>query len=231
MRYFVLIISVLAFTNVQAQQNFNDAELNTISENIGYDYILANQSRNIIGDPYFNIKWLKGIVQIDDNVKTGELLLRYNTERNIVEFQKGDKYYGINPARINGFVFYAQPRNIAFRNGFYSEDHDIDRSKLMRVVYDGKVKLIAHHTTSLKENVATYGSAQQKDEYVDDINYYLIIDSDNYVETRLRRRSILKDLNTDKDKEIRNFAEDNDLDFDEESDLIKILKYYDQLSS
>lgn len=234
MRYSIIMLLMLALVSTavaQDDQSFNDGELEMISQDLGRDFLLESRTRNIKGDPYLNEDFLPGVIRINEGLKTGELLVRYNTEKNIVEFKKGDGYYGLNPARIHGFTIYGTPNNIVFKNGFQSEDHDISRATLLRMIYDGKTKLVAHHTTSLQKDIATYGSGVQQDEYIDDVDFYIITPSGEFRETKLRRKDILRDLDRNLRDKVESYAENQGLDFEKEADLAKILKHYDQLKA
>lgn len=222
------------FTATAQDSNFTDAELMEMSQaldNTSGDYYLNSQSRDVKGDPYFNNDWLKGKVQITDNAVTEDLLLRLNIADNILEFTRGEKVYLMNSGKIKGFTFYAQPENIVFKNGFKSDDHDIKPSTLVRVMYNGDVKMIAHHSCALKKNLPTYGSANIKDEYVDDIDYFIIDESGKYHDVKLKKRHILRTLEKNLRGQVENFADQQNLDFGEEKDLDDILAHYEQLKS
>jgi len=235
MKTLPLFISLIFFTVVSmgyAQDtNFTDAEINQIIESLSSDYIYASQSRDVTGNPYLNPKFTRGKIQINRNVETGVMFLRFNTEMNIVEFMQDQDYYGVQPNKINGFTLFGNPDNIVLKNGFMSDDNDINRTTLLRVIYEGGVKLVAHHTTSLKENIASYGSATKKDEYVDHTNFYIIQSSGTFSEVKLKRKDILRAFDKDVRDQLSNYADENNLNFDEEADIVKVLKHYDELSS
>lgn len=232
----LLTIFSLSFVFAASAQdsNFTDAELMEMSQaldNTSGDYYLNSQSRDVKGDPYFNKDWLKGKVQITDKAVTEELLIRLNIADNILEFTRGEKVYLMNSGKIKGFTFFAQPENIVFKNGFKSEDHDIKPATFVRVMYSGDVKMIAHHSSSLKKNLPTYGSANIKDEYVDDTEYFIIDESGNYHDVKLKKRHILRTLEKNLRDQVEDFADQQNLDFGEEQDLDEILAHYDQLKS
>lgn len=240
MRLFkVLILTILSLTigyTAGAQDsNFTDAELMEMSQALDVtnsDYYLNSQSRDVKGDPYFNSDWLKGKVQITEKATTEDLLLRYNVADNILEFTRGKKVYLMNSGKIKGFTLYGQPENIVFKNGFKSEEHEIKPATFVRVIYSGDVKMIANHNCSLKKNLPTYGSANIKDEYVDDTGYFIINESGNFHEIKkLKEKHILRALNKDLRKEVENFADRQNLDFGNDQDLDEILAHYDQLKS
>ena len=218
-----ILLTIFAFTFVHTavaqDSNFTDAELMEMSQaldNSSGDYYLNAQSRDVKGDPYFNNDWLKGKVQINDN---------------ILEFTRGEQVYLMNSGKIKGFTFFAQPENIVFRNGFKSDDHDIKPSTFVRVMYDGDIKMIAHHSSSLKKNLPSYGSANIKDEYVDDTDYFIIDESGTFHDVKLKKRHILRTLDKNLRDRVENFADQQNLDFGEDQDIDEILAHYDQLKS
>lgn len=227
---FVLTFVLFSISNAQTS-SFNDGELNQISESLSSNFIISKQSRDIKGDPYLNPDFTSGNIILRDNVKTDTLPLRFNTEKNIVEFMKDKNYYGVQRNKINGFTLFGNPSDITFKNGFKSDDNDISRTTLLRVIYDGYVKLLAHHKTELKENIASYGSANQKDEYVDNVNFYIVEASGAFSEVKLKRKDIVGALGKDLRNKLSNYADENNLNFDREADLVQILKYHDKLTS
>ena len=231
MRFSLTVLCLLifvSFTNAQ-DSNFTDGELRQMSESLSSDNMFSFQSRDVKGDPYLNPEFTRGKIQVNKNVETGEKLLRFNTEQNILEFKEGSGFYGIDPHKIDGFVLMGEPNNLVFKNGFKSDDHDINKSTLLRVLYEGDTKLMAHHTTSLKENLASYGSAQQKDEYVDNVKYYIMDASGNFTEIKLKKGDVMDALDNSMEDQLEKYADSNNLSFEDENDLVTILTRYDSL--
>lgn len=223
--FFTLILSVSIPTQAQDKAIFDVDQLgkNAI-ENVLYTF----QTEKIKGSPYMNDHWVQGHVIIDENTKSGTVYLRFNSYQNQVEFARDEQAFAINSSRIDGFVMYASDGQINFRNGFKSEEHDIDPSTLLRVVQDGKVDFLCHHKTKLKEEVPAYGSATKKNEFKSDRDYYIVDSSGTFHKIKkLKEKHVLKALG-DKKKELRQFAESNNLDFSEESDIARIVAYYNK---
>lgn len=228
----LLTIFTLTFIYTAPAQdsNFTEGELLELGSRLsnGSSYLTAVK-RNVKGDPYFNNDLLRGVIQVNENTQTEELFLRYNMADNVLEFARGEQLYIMDPNKIDGFTIFGTPSDLVFRNGFTSDKNDIKSSTFMRIIYDGEVKLAAHHTSNLKENIPTYGSATKTDEYVDDTDFFIIDNSGSFSETKLKRKDILKALDKDYRDELKDYAGENNLSFDNESDLKQILKHYDSL--
>lgn len=181
------------------------------------------------GTPFFN-EWSKGHVIINNNRITEPIPLRYDMEYDAVQFTRDGNIYAITNDKMEGFVIYTSDGNIEFRNGFNTDKDDITPNTLLRVVYDGKdVKLVAHHTSTLHENMPTYGSATKTSEFVNDTNFFLIKNG-TFHQVKLREKDILNVLE-DQREALKSYAEENNLDYDEEVELKKILAQYDHLTS
>lgn len=227
---FGILAALLLATSPAYSQEDTDITTTELLEYLSDSGVVRTRtSRAVKGSPYFNTDWLKGHVMINEKATTETIYLRYNMENNTVEFTRDNKIYALSPNKIDGFIIYTQTQDIIFRNGFQTNDDDIKPSTLVRVVYDGNIKLLAHHTSSLKKNLATYGSATKRDEYVSDTDFYLVNSDGTFNEIRLRRRDILRTL-SDKEDELKEFARANNLDYDEEPELIKILAHYDRIT-
>lgn len=236
LKAFILTILSFSLALVATAQdsNFTEGELVELGTNIDDvrgNYYLTAQTRDVEGDPYFNTDLLRGKVEINEKAQTGDLFLRFNMADNILEFARGEELYLMDSNKIQGFTLFGQPENVEFRNGFTSDQYDIESSTFLRIIYDGESKMVAHHTASLKENLASYGSATIKDKYVDNTNYYIIDDSGEFKEVKLKKRDVLKKLNKDVRGKIETYANEQGLRFNEEKDLKKILAKYDELKT
>lgn len=183
------------------------------------------------GTPFFN-DWTQGHVIINEKTESEPLMLRYDMEANAVMFAQNETPYYIPANKLKGFVIYTIDGNINFRNGFSSPDNDINEETLLRIIYDGNTKFVAHHQSDLKEDLATYGNPNKIHEFVNDTDYYIITENGELNEIRrLRERHVMRVLGDEYEDEIDNFVSSNDLSFREEADLKQIVAYYDKINS
>jgi hypothetical protein len=218
---------LLTAVSVQAQpETMSREDLNGLSSS---KVIRVVSTTEYNGSPYLTPDWQKGHVMMNELAKSQVLMMRYNAHKNHVEYFEDDAVFMISPDRIAGFVIYTNDGDIVFKNGFESEEHDINRATLMRVIYDGSIKLLQHHKVLLKDGMQTYGSATNNKRFVEDNEYYFVDREGKFHEVkRLREKDILRLLDDKKD-ELKKYAKAQKLDFDKEDDLKILLKHYESL--
>ncbi|MDX1671932.1 MAG: hypothetical protein R3211_06295 [Balneolaceae bacterium] len=221
----LLIIAVAIPVKAQETRLFDTNELGQV---VLGDVMRTFQSREVKGTPYLSNEWVQGHIIINENANTESIYLRFNSYQNRVEFARDQNAYAVDSKKIDGFVLYASDGRIIFRNGFTSDKHDIEPSTLLRVIQDGNTKFLCHHKTTLKEDLPTYGSATKKDEFVSNQNFY-IVDSDGTFHEikKLKAKHVLGILD-DKKKEIKEFVRTNNLDYSKESDIARIVAFYNK---
>lgn len=188
----------------------------------------TRQSREVRGSPYLNKEWLQGHLVMENSVRSEQLMLRLNTYDQEVEFVRNEEVLVIPPQNLNAVVIYSEFGDIRFENGFRSEEEEIGPNTLLRVLHDGKSKLLVHHVTVLQEDMASYGTANQLDEYIKNQKYYFVDTEGTFHEIRLRERDFLGQMGEYADK-VEDYANSNNLSFDEESEAAILMQYYDKL--
>lgn len=190
------------------------------------ELIMSFRTTKTTGSPYLLNAWFNGKLITDSGAKSKKLILRFNTLNNTVEYRKNGKVYGLNTKKLNGFIIInKKDTNILFKNGFSSGD--FNRNAFLRVIYDGSTKLLARHTSELIEDISNYGNANKINEYRKEIDYYLIKKGRLYG-IELEKESILNVLSS-KRKKLAEYAESNNLSFEKEKEVGKILIYYDKI--
>lgn len=224
-----IIAGLLLFATSQGFAQDDQITAEELRQYIGEKGVYRTRtSKRVKGTPYLNKDFKMGYIMLTEKSRSEDLPLRLNTYDQEIEFARGEEVFAIPPNRVKGFVIYNEFGNVVFKNGFRSEEHDVNGSTLLRVIHDGQTKLLAHHVTNLQEDMASYGMASQLDEYIDDRHYYLVKPDGTWEEIRLRKRDILRSLEDYKDQ-IEEFAKRNSLDFGEEPEVATMLKHYDSL--
>lgn len=227
-----LLLSLVLFapgeTSAQTSDILTTDVLNSISTSTGLNYTQFN--RRVKGTPYLNKDWKRGHVILKDDTRSEQVLLRLNTYKPAVEFSRGvdETIYVIPPDNLKGMVIYSDFGDILFRNGYSAEEEDITPSTMLRVIHEGKTKLLAHHKTVLQEDIPTYGVASQVDEFIVSDSYYLVTPDGTFNEIRLRKRDIMRQLGEHADA-VERYSRQNNLDFGEETEAAVLLQYYDSL--
>lgn len=232
MKYLFSIILIGAIYILPAfAQGTADLTTEEWREFLSGDVVRTKTAVRTKGSPYLGPDWSKGHVLLNKRAKSETLFLRYNMEKNEVEFLRDEKIYVMDSKKISGFTILTRDGQINFRNNFNIKSDEINKTTLLRVVYGGPTKLLAHHSASLKEDLAAYGMASQLNEYVRGVDYYILSGTDHtFHEVALKRTAIIKLFN-DKKTEVDEYARNKGLNFEEEPDLVKIISHYDQLVS
>lgn len=226
---FSSLILVLTFQNVFSQgtelkreqlQGFTNA----------YGTLFTKEATTTIGSPYLSNDFLNGRIMLNKRSQSEIAPLRYNMEINQLEFLRDEEIFVVDSKNIHGFKLINEQKNVVFRNGFKSNAKSINSNTLLRVVYDGKTKLVVHYKAKLIRDVATYGSATKENRYTVSKTYYLALKNKKLREINSFEKDLFKILK-DHQRELEQYAQKNSLEFDKEKELIDFLKYYDEISS
>lgn len=233
MKSLLTCLLLLCFTTAGITQtsHLTDAELNELSSNINSDYMITTKTKRIKGDPYFNEKWVRGIVHINEKAQTRELNLRFNMAENILEFSRDEQIFIMDSGKIAGFTLRDISGPITFRNGYNVDNRDIGSDTFLRVIHDGSISLLAYHTSDLKEGMATYGSATKEEEYVDKTEFYIGRQEGELKEIKLKKKDLFQLFEKEKRSEMEAYVKGKNLRYDNESDLADILSHYEMLMS
>ncbi len=231
MRTIIIIVLALSFQTslIHAQYSAKDA-----SSGITFSSSNLMQNLNptdVKGTAYYDDEIKRGKVYLPNDKKTEVLELVLNLEENLLLFKEGDIYKIFNPAIIKGIELYDdynQPEDF-FVIGFSSPEDDITTSSFLRVIYNGKTKMFAHHSADFdRGNFRDPVTNRVTAEYKKKETYYIVDENGDFKKTRLRLKNLVKDIG-EFEKELKDFAKKNKIKGKSESDAFKILEYYDSL--
>jgi len=190
----------------------------------------TRSAKVVTGTPYLTEQFLKGKIILNSHSTTKALYIRFNTNKNQVEFVRGKKIMVTDPNKIDGFNILTQEgKPIIFKNGFHTDIDDISGNTLLRIIHEGKIKLLAHHGSTLLKNLASYGSADEHMRYQSYVDYYLVIDG-KFHKVKLSEKNFLNTLGDHK-SDLKNYANSNHLSFKNFNDLDMILNHYEKIAS
>lgn len=178
------------------------------------------------GTPYLLDEFQKGSVLLRNGRTTETLTMNFNIHQNRVEYIDGDNIYAVDSDMIRGFTINDTDVQYKFGKGYTARGLNPD--DLVRILSDGKATVLVKHEVGFQRNVATYGTATQKDAYVSRDILYIIKEGDIERIRRIRERSILRSFDTYQ-KEMQNFAEENNLDLSSLEDIKTLFEYYNNL--
>lgn len=233
-----LVFLVFASTPVLAQDELETRTETTvdlrntavIGNTTGLSSRIQDVTRNIEGTPFYHDEWTTGIALLPDNLKSKGVQMKYSTYQNRVYYKENDKVMMLDNRRVEGFALNVEQKWVLFKNGYNSGISNTDRNTYFRVVHDGLTKILVHHRSFTRESqkpaIAT-GRVNQEFRHSED--YYLVKQDGTFHEVSTKERRFLRELPKKYRGEVKDFANDNDLDFRDDQDLGRIMSHYDQL--
>lgn len=188
-------------------------------------------TKGIDGTPYFNEEWAQGVALLPNDLKSKTAQMLYDTYEDQVYYKDDNKLLMLDKSRIEGFAIKMEDNWIIFKNGFNPGEKDLNNQTFFRVVHDGKTKILVHHYSYIRDShkpaIAT-GSTSSK-EFRNRDDYYLQTEDGQFYKVKAREKRIVRKLNKKFRDQVSDYADKNDLDFDEDKDLSKIMSFYDKL--
>jgi len=201
-----------------AQQNLGGGFGNI--DAFGYSVKSLNRIPQTDGTFYLFDKWENNcVIQTMDNQKIRIKNINLNIERHTFESQiDGDSIFAFNFNNIDKFII----NNRVYKNFYWNDD-----IKVYEIVFENEDFQILKGFRVLFVQASVNPMLKRgRDKYVRKEAYYLR--KDNKISTfKLKKKKILKLVNGDVEKanEIENYANNNGLSFNKETDVIKILDY------
>lgn len=220
------VLSLLTFSVLFAQDSQEQLTPEDLRDIIRYDVIKNVQATEVIGSPYLFEDFEEGTITLADGKNTANLQLNFNIYENRVEFSDAGGIIAVDNEMVDRFVFNHSGNEMIFSKGYSSRR--LDRNDYVHVLFDGPVKLLKKYEVSFQENVATYGTATQKDEYISNERYFIHEDGETNRLRNLSERQVLRTLNDHQD-ELESFIDENNLDTEDTDDLVVLLQYYNEI--
>jgi hypothetical protein len=179
------------------------------------------------GSPYFNPYWVQGNVKFR-NGSTKNAIILYDELKDYVFYQGENEELVQFEMPVYEFTIAAEDGTIAHFSKFAGNGKFPDEA-FFQVLSDGKVKLLKRNSKSVSEHKEELGSAVTKRDVVDNIDYFLLIEG-KVVKIKKDKKSILQTLNDgNKQQDLDNYITTNKLNLKKDSDLIKLMDYYNTL--
>ncbi|WP_146198603.1 hypothetical protein [Rhodohalobacter mucosus] len=224
----LLIVSgiVLYGSSVHAQTtDVTQEEIQEMMEN--RSLIVVQQETETIGSPYLYEGFRTGRVTLHNGRQTEELSMNFNIYENRVEYADNSTILAIPSEGIQQFTFTSNGESLTFKKGFSASGLDPDEFVL--VLSEGDVTALYKYEKNFQEAVATYGTAVQRDEYIDNTRFYTHSNGETDRMRRVNERNLIRALNSHQD-EMRSFFESQNLNPDSPQDLRRFFNHYNQLA-
>jgi hypothetical protein len=223
---FLTLISFLTITGTFAQTNEEQLTTEDLRDIIRYNVIKDVQTTEVIGSPYLLDNFEDGTITLADGKNTANLKLNFNVYENRVEFSDAGNIIAVDNNMVDKFVFSNSGNEMVFAKGYSSRR--LEHSDYVQVLVDGPVKLLKKYEVSFQENLATYGTATQKDEYISDERFFIYEDGETNRLRNLSERQVLRTLNDHQD-ELESFIEENNLNTENIEHLAMLMQYYNEI--
>ena len=235
-----LILCLAIYAPAIAQDELDYRKQTTVDLNnnlaVGLSSIsnrMQEVTRGIGSTPYFDEDWSTGIALLPNSLKTKHVPMLFDMYQGRVYYKDGDNMLMLDNNRIEGFALKQDEQWIIFKKGYNSNISDLNTQTFFRVVHEGKTKILVHHHAyvrdSHKPTIAT-GSTTSK-EFRSRDDYYLQTEDGKFYDVKNKEKRIVRKLERKFRDQVRDYADKNDLEFDEDKDLAKIMTYYDELIS
>lgn len=229
MKYITTILTLLLFstlllsTEVSAQTEITKEDIQDIVQR---HVVVETRTTEIIGSPYFHDAFTTGYVTLFNNDKTETLTMNYNIYENRIEYSDGNTILAIDGNQIKEFIFNHNGTNQTFRKGYSARG--LDANEFVQVMVDGPAKLLVKNEVSYLQDVSSYGTATQRDEYVSNTRVYVHIDGETDRIRRLRERSVLRSFDSHREQ-LEQYTNENNLDLSELEHVKRLFDYYNSL--
>lgn len=218
----ILIATTAAFSQT-SQEEITSEDLRNL---VRYDVIKSVQATETIGSPYLFDDFEEGVITLVDGKNTANLQLNFNIYENRVEFSDTGGIIAVENEMVDRFVFDNAANKMVFAKGF--DSRRLNNSDFVQVLVDGPVKVLKKYEVSFQENVASYGTATQKDEYISNQRYYIHEDGETNRIRKLSERQVLKTLNGHRD-ELESYINENNLNIENTEHLTRVIQYYNEI--
>jgi len=211
------IIPVSTYENTTSIENFSTG---------GMWITTRPPSSAIKGTPYLFNSWYNFTKIYIDNKSYALNSVNYNLDKDRFEARfSNDSVLVINLHNV---------KKIEIRKKILKPffDPDIQSVTFFEEIFNSEILLLKRHSVKIREGNINPMTLEKirPDEYIKKFNYYLKKDENSSLEkVSLKKSTILKLFDQDYKSEIKEYAKEENLRFKNETDLIKILRYYNKL--
>lgn len=229
---FILFITFLTFLKSQGiypEEIFLVREFVNHKASMGDNIIRAHMPySNISGSPYLHDEFIESEAISKDSIRYVNVKFRYNIFEDELEYLNGDEVLVLtNP---NDFSYFFLGQDVLFYQSYPSRRESVKQGYFLlltignRSVLSKKINI----TYEPPKDAQVY-TAAKKPEFKKSADHYFI-KFDGNVPSRIypNKRKVLNSF-PDKKEELETFILKNQLNFKEEEDIIKLVKYFNSL--
>jgi hypothetical protein len=187
------------------------------------------------GSPYLFTEWKNGSILERNGTLSENLMIRYDSYRDEVQFLKDGRTLVVEPSIATGFSFlilnYDTKRveHVNFRNGFNVNVSGYTKLSYFKVLFDGKIKFLRKIKTGyIEETVNNFGTNEQVKKFIKVEEEFLIKEDGSVVPISKGRKDLMEQFGNSSG-ELKVFMKENKLSFKSEADVLKVLEKYESL--
>lgn len=184
---------------------------------------LETKFSGVEGTPYWNDSFVEGETKSRQNGKWYRYpKARFDTYKNAFEYEQPStaKLLRLDAAQISEFKL----NQATFRCGFPPIGEQ-DERHFYQVLHDERTKLLKSNRTKLVTETE-FGAVVKASKFVREEELYIVKEG-QIIRIKRKKSAVLEAL-SDKASMIAEFVKSNRLDYSVESDLVKILEFYDR---
>lgn len=227
MKKIIYVSLLLSFTNVFSQ--------NLDYEGNGVRKVFIKQNSEIKGNDFLYDEWNNGMLVLNDSVFSKQDYLKYDVYKDhvlIKNMKNPDEIIEITDGTLTGFAILERGRNL--KHDFVK----LNSSNFKGEAVDGFYEIVFNSENTnyfIKKNTKIVFDPNRSEgsqtannlslEFQDKTEYYLKNSDGLYVNVRLKKKDI-KAILTNNTKAIDSYIKSNKINFNEESDVMKLVNYY-----
>jgi hypothetical protein len=174
--------------------------------------------------------WHEGKAVLESN-DTLRGFVKYDLQNDIIQVKAANQLQSFTARKVLFVEIFdaSVKRYRQFYSLPYSPNNTYKSPKFFELLCEGKITLLSRENIELRtynSNFSYYGTVTQQ---VMVYKYYLL-KPNGAIEDFVGKKSDWLRLMDNKEKDVRDFAKDNRLDFEEKYELIRIIDYYNSLA-
>ncbi len=223
----LLFVSTSLLFNTTAQSVYNDTDINKYISNVPIPKVEEN---TYLGSPYENKDFQRGIITKNGIILSQNVALRYNANRDLFEIKK-NAVLKDNQARllkktdeielkINNQKYIFLPLNQDnIKAGYFVILHKGEKASIYKKIYMQFIPGQKAYSSMAQDVAPTYKEKT---------TLYISNKEGEFKELPSSKGGKQKAFTNHK-KEVKQYIKDNKLNLNKETDLIKLVKYYNSL--
>lgn len=222
-----ILLGLFVATPVSAQISIEDyfGRVNQTAI-LNRDDLIKVNSNSVQGSPYYFDEFQSAVI-IKGQYKTKPTPINLDLVNQQVLIENNNQIVAVEYGDINEIQIPSQ--KLVFKNGYPTKGKDdLDTRSIFKVIFEGdNYTILKYSNVSVQRNVTTYNSANNRDIYNLNTDYY-ILSNGEFDGLSMRKRRFFRVFN-DNRKAVEDFVSENNLDRRDDNDLTKIFTFADSL--